>query len=324
MSIELVQENKKLVWDFWQDLNGTGADRIADVVRAYVHADAVWHGPHPINDLEGVEALLEGFWQPLFWSIPDLRRHTDIFIGGYVHWVGAIGHLSGTFSHDWLGIPATGGQVHIRFGEFNAVDDGKIILTYIILDLLDLIRQAGYQLLPPSLGEEGLWPGPMTGEGVLLEAQDEGDGPSTLQMAKTMCRALATPRLRDYWDPEKMMWYGPSGIGTTRALRGFVDNHQTPFRHAFPAYGRAFSGVHAAEVSEGDYAGWVGWPSIRATHSGEYLGIPPSGRVVDMRVMDFYRREGDLIIENWVPIDMIHLLLQMGLDLFEELQSQLG
>jgi hypothetical protein len=119
-----------------------------------------------------------------------------------------------------------------------------------------------------------------------------------------------------------MAWYGPSGIGTSRAFRAYEDNHQIPFRHAFPVYGRAFVGVHVAEVSDGNYAGWVGWPSIRATHSGEYLGLPPTGEVVDIRVMDFYRREGGLIIENWVPIDMIHLLLQMGLDVFAELQSQ--
>jgi predicted ester cyclase len=231
--------------------------------------------------------------------------------------------LSGTFSQDWLGIPATGRESHIRFGEFSAVADGKIVLTYVILDLLDLMRQAGYQLLPLSLGEEGLWPGPMTGDGVLLTPQDDGEGPSTLELAKTMCRALGTPRQRDYWDLDRMVWYGPSGIGTTRAMKGFEDDHQTPFRHAFPAFGRAFTGVHVAEVSEGDYAGWVGWPSIRATHAGEYLGVPPSGHVVDMRVMDFYRREGDLIIENWVPIDMIHLLLQMGTDVFEKLRSQL-
>ncbi|MEY8100056.1 hypothetical protein AB9F29_22225, partial [Falsihalocynthiibacter sp. S25ZX9] len=38
---------------------------------------------------------------------------------------------------------------------------------------------------------------------------------------------------KDHWHP-KMMWYGPSGIGTTRWLQGFVDYHQLPFRIAFP------------------------------------------------------------------------------------------
>ena len=39
--------------------------------------------------------------------------------------------------------------------------------------------------------------------------------------------------------------------------------------------------------------------------------------------MDFYRREGDLIMENWVPIDMIYIFLQMGFDVFEELKKQI-
>ena len=38
---------------------------------------------------------------------------------------------------------------------------------------------------------------------------------------------------RDHWHP-RMMWYGPAGIGTARGLAGFVDDHQLPFRIAFP------------------------------------------------------------------------------------------
>jgi hypothetical protein len=119
-----------------------------------------------------------------------------------------------------------------------------------------------------------------------------------------------------------MIWYGPSGIGTLRTLAGFENGHETPYRHALPTYARIFQGVHAAEVDDGNYAAWVGWPSIRGIHSGEYLGIPPTGNVVDVRLMDFYRREGELIVENWVPIDMVHMLLQMDFDVFAELRSQ--
>ena len=43
---------------------------------------------------------------------------------------------------------------------------------------------------------------------------------------------------------------------------------------------------------------------------------------VDWRLMDFYRREGDRIIENWVPIDMAYLFLQMGVDVFAQLRKQ--
>ena len=36
--------------------------------------------------------------------------------------------------------------MHIRYGEFCKVKNNKIVETYILLDLLDLMRQAGFQL----------------------------------------------------------------------------------------------------------------------------------------------------------------------------------
>jgi hypothetical protein len=41
-----------------------------------------------------------------------------------------------------------------------------------------------------------------------------------------------------------------------------------------------------------------------------------------MRVADWWRREGDRLAQNWVFIDLPHLFLQMGLDLFARLQTE--
>ena len=43
-----------------------------------------------------------------------------------------------------------------------------------------------------------------------------------------------------------------------------------------------------------------------------------------MRVMDFYLHDEGLIRENWVPLDILDLLLQMGVDVLGRLQEQLG
>jgi predicted ester cyclase len=207
------------------------------------------------------------------------------------------------------------------------VKDGKITKTYTILDLLDVMRQAGLQLVPNSLGEEGLVPGPMTQDGVLLVPQDEGEGQRTLDLATTMCAALAADydgvdiksiRLERFWDSERMMWYGPSGIGTTRALKGFQDNHQRPWKQAFPD--SAVRSDLIAELGEGNYAAWTG--RMLVSHNGMYLGCPPTGNPIKIRVMDWWRREGDLLVENWVLIDMIHLGLQLGLDVLGTLCNQ--
>jgi predicted ester cyclase len=321
MSIQSIQHNKKLVWQFWEALNVSAPGDMGDVIRAHVHPDITWHGPHPINDLVGADALVDGFWKPLRHAFPDLQRTSEILIGGHRHWVAEIGCFRGTFERDWLGIPATGREVVIRFGEFNAIYNGKIVLTYTLPDILDVIRQTGVQLVPPSLGAEGQVRGPLTGDGVFFDPRDDAESTKTLALAKTMCGALNTPALGQYWNTETMRWYGPSGIGTTYGLDGFVNLHEDPFNHAFPLYGSNHMGIHSAEMGEGNYAAWVGWPSIRAIQVGEYLGCPPSGRVAEWRLMDFYRREGELVIENWVPVDMLHLFLSMGVDIMGKLRK---
>jgi hypothetical protein len=40
--------------------------------------------------------------------------------------------------------------------------------------------------------------------------------------------------------------------------------------------------------------------------------------------MDIWRREGDLLKENWVGIDIIDMCMQMGLDVFAMMKEQLG
>ena len=160
MANESIQQNKKLVWEFWQHLNESLPDDMAGVIRSYVGESISWHGPHPINGLKGVDAVIEQFWRPLRAAFPDLKRRCDFLIGGHQHWVGSIGYFDGTFTHPWLGIPATGRPIHIKYGEFSALYDGKIVLTYIILDVLDVLRQAGFELIRPGWGRKAPCRGP--------------------------------------------------------------------------------------------------------------------------------------------------------------------
>ena len=52
-----------------------------------------------------------------------------------------------------------------------------------------------------------------------------------------------------------------------------------------------------------------------------FLGQDPNGKRLFMRVCDWWRREGDLLVENWVFVDIPHVLLQMGVDLFEDIEQ---
>ena len=297
-------------------------------LRGLYHPDVAWHGSHPINARKGCRAVVEEFWEPFLAALPDLERRDDILIAGAFKggsWVGATGYYTGTFANDWLGIPATGGVLNVRFGEFSRLEAGKVCEVYLILDILDVMRQAGRWPagLPKGPGVEDRVPGPATRDGVVLAACDSQEGARSLALVEAMIkglmeydqRTLESMAQQRFWHPQ-MMWYGPAGIGTSRRLGGFQDVHQRAFLRAFPD---RVGGDHKARIAEGAYIGSTGWPSVRATHLGPWLGIPPTGRPIGMRVMDFWRREGDLLRENWVFIDQLDLLLQMDFDVMERI-----
>ena len=65
-------------------------------------------------------------------------------------------------------------------------------------------------------------------------------------------------------------------------------------------------------LAEGDRVAFMG--SYRATHQGEFMGVPPSGRTVDFQGMSIFRFATDgLIQERWILLDNATLLGQLGL-----------
>ena len=51
--------------------------------------------------------------------------------------------------------------------------------------------------------------------------------------------------------------------------------------------------------------------------SNDWLGYNSNKNKVTMRVMDFYHHDEGKIRENWVPIDLAHILSQIGIDIFK-------
>ena len=336
--------------DVWRLLQRLPGPEAAAALRQQVQPDAHWHIFHPLNEIAGTAAVMDQFYGPLQAALPDLERRTDLFFGGWwasppagalAHsppgvraegwWVTVMGHYMGTFRRPWLGIPATDDVATLRFGEFyrwQPHPDGKggqIVEARVLLDIVDLARQAGRRLLPVSNGQEWLEPGPGPGDGLLLGATDPAVGAESLRLTLAMFKGLwdydgvnlDSMGMARFWHPN-MMWYGPCGIGSMRGVRGFQRHHQQPFLHAFPdRHGLG----HRARIAEGPFVASTGWPSVGATHSGDYLGVAATHRPITMRVADWWRCDGRLLTENWVLIDLPHLLLQMDVDLMAALRD---
>jgi len=105
-------------------------------------------------------------------------------------------------------------------------------------------------------------------------------------------------------------WRGNQGCGSKKGLREFQDNWQKPFQAAF---GDKVC-IDEARLYMGEWAAAFG--RQEATHSGEFMGMAPTGRRVEIRYMDFWKVVDGKIVDNWVMVDFPHVLAQLGRDVF--------
>ncbi len=105
-------------------------------------------------------------------------------------------------------------------------------------------------------------------------------------------------------------WLGNAGCGTKHGLREFLDNWVVPFRAAFTDK----ICTDEARIVQGEWMAAFG--AQVGTHSGEFMGIPPTGKRVEIRYMDFWKVKDGKVIDNWVMVDFPHVMRQLGMDPF--------
>jgi steroid delta-isomerase-like uncharacterized protein len=90
--------------------------------------------------------------------------------------------------------------------------------------------------------------------------------------------------------------YGPDGIRLT----------VTEYRVAFPDLQVTIEDLVAA----GDRV--ARRFTVRGTHAGSFIGIPPTGRAVTVTGIAIDRFAGGRVAESWISIDTLNLLRQLG------------
>lgn len=284
---------------------------------------------HPFNRLEGAAGWETGFLSPLRTAFDHLTRADYMaFAGTYegATWVTSTGYYQGHWARPFLGIAPTGTMANLRFGEFHRMEDGQAVESYIYLDLPELMIAANAWPISQSPGRDrgftGYLPGPAQMDGMQWQENDPARSQSSYQMVTDMLHGLATPdeQWRPYWHPD-MSWYGPAAFGSFKGIEHFA-GFQVPFEGAFDEWiGGATPGSrtrHFTRFGDGDYVCSGGWPSLNCLQSKPFLGQPSEGKRLYMRVCDWWKREGDLLTENWVFVDIPHVLLQQGVDLFPD------
>lgn len=307
-------------------------DSLERASSAFFAEDAQINIVHPINEVVGAQGYISHLIRPLQQAFSLLRRsHYMAFAGEFEGevWVTSTGYYTGHFERPYLGIHPTDTMMHLRYGEFHRMAGNKAVESYVYLDIPELMIAAGQWPITDSPGLKrgftGFLPGPTTQDG-LQWAENDGDrSASSYEMVTTMLRNLSTEdeAWRPYWRDD-MLWYGPAAFGSFAGIEEFA-GFQVPFEQTFSEWiGGSVPGSqtrHFARFADGDYIASGGWPSLNAVQVKPFLDQSPEGKRLFMRVCDWWRREGDLLAENWVFVDIPHVLLQMGYDLFAEREA---
>ena len=328
------KSEKKCVldWFTYLDMAPRQKTKYSQMNRKFTSDHWQWQGVHPFNTLDGAEQVMEIFWQPLWQSFTKLHRRQDIFFAGenvidgcQSRWVVSMGHFVGLFDKPYLNIPATRKMAFIRYAEFNRVVNNSISRTAMFIDIPHLMMQAGLKPFDSQKGAELVQPGPATHDGVNFDDAHPAEGVKTLEVVEAMINLLGQwqgslsleEELRLSWH-ESMIWWGPTGIGSTHSLDRYIEQHAGPFRTNFADRSKT---NHEARLAEGHYGALFGWPNFTAALQKPFLGAPASTKSGEFRVVDIYRREGEKLIENWVFIDILHWLKTLDIDLLSQLET---
>lgn len=102
---------------------------------------------------------------------------------------------------------------------------------------------------------------------------------------------------------------------------GFV-NHDMPapvpgpegFRQVFGTFMTGVPDMHVTleEVLAADDDKVVTRGVFTGTHTGEFMGVPASGKPIEVKFIDIWRIEGGKVAENWVRLDLLALMQQIG------------
>lgn len=324
-------ENKELYARFLDSFADDGSvEKIAAAALALFDPNAEINASHPINEAHPGTGYVTDVIGPIANAFEGLVRQNYVMIGGEylgAEWVTSTGYFHGHFTNPLFGIPPSGQLAYLRFGEFHRMENNKILETYVYLGFAELIIALGRWPLAPSQGYEGVVPGPATHDGIVTGVSDAIKSRASADLVEGMLKKLATEdnAWRPHWD-DRMVWYGPGGLGSYQTVEAFAE-FQRPFETTFDGWGdgkdEGITGVAAnCKAGDGDYAFLHGWRMITGVHVKPFLGLEPTGKRVFMRDCDWWRCQNGKIIENWCMLDIPHLLLQLGYDLFSEISEQ--
>ena len=288
----VTEENKAIIGRF-TELWNTGNLVIADEIFS---SGFINHDPNDpgITNLESYK----GYIPAVRIGFPDINIAADDLVAEEEK-VAFRYTIIATHQGDLMGMPATGIQVVWTGITVAHLADGKITEMWWAKDTLGMLQQLG--VIPPMGREDFTWGTPSAVTGA------PGDPDAN--------KKIFYRTINDFWNQgdvgaiDKLyaidyLGHDPSGLhGATHK----------EFKQSSAGLFTAFPDFHLTlndEIAEGDKIAkrWT----VTGTHSGEFMGIPPTENHVTITGISFYRIADGKIVETWWSSDALGMLGQLG------------
>jgi predicted ester cyclase len=292
--------------DTWGD-----ADAWAQVMKPYWTANMTYEFIYPWNKPEqGLRKWYQGELSNWFSAFANESFEWFIFSGD-TNQVTIAAKSFAFWDKPFAGLPPPNKHVQVRDLDFYLLRDGKIEYNWCMLDLVDLMVQAGYDVLPPAKLPNGGYEPPRMSRSQLPAPHPDsyGDKDTAYAVVDAAVRNdLLGAGNGEQWHSSSV-WYGPAGVGTANGREEYVNGFLLPLRSAFSGPAMDLKMLVCEKNFCGAYAYWS------ANHTGDWLGAAPCNRRVTVRFGMHFQVENAKIVAGWTQMDLIEMMHQMGVDL---------
>jgi hypothetical protein len=74
--------SKQLILDYFEAVEKSTSQNIADTISKFIAADHHWYGVYPFGEQSDSEGIAEAFWTPFLDAWSPVKRRQDVFMGG--------------------------------------------------------------------------------------------------------------------------------------------------------------------------------------------------------------------------------------------------
>ncbi|MFC1633346.1 alpha/beta fold hydrolase [Planctomycetota bacterium] len=291
------ETNKAVVFRLGEVWN-QGNLAVADEIFA---TDFVNHDPSrpDVTDLESYKGAVVEYRT----AFPDFRVVIHMVAEGDK--VAARWTATGTHQGEFMGIPPTGKHMTWTGMNIFRLAGGKIVEAWWSYDALALMQQLG--VMPPTRGDYtwGAFSGvtghpgdPETNKALVQRMIDEVMNQQNLGVIDELFAA-------DY------LMHDPAWPTEVKGPEGFKQWAGAMLEPYF-----ADSLITADLIAEGDEVA-VHW-TWTGTHTGEFMGIPPTGRQIAITGISIHRFANGEFVESWVSYDMLGMMQQLTVQTIPE------